>query len=73
MEEKLNEKETEKVYAVGFKGFDPEMKCRDKQYAENTVLEEDSAEICRCGMHFCKNPLDVLDHYPLLDGDCERL
>ena len=71
MSENLNQKETEKVYAVGFKGFDPDMKCRDKQYAENTVFEEDYAEICHAGMHFCENPLDVLDHYQLLNNACE--
>ena len=69
MKEKLNNEE--KVYAVGFKGFDPEMKCRDKQYAENEFFEEATAEICNSGMHFCKNPLDVLDYYPLLDNDCK--
>lgn len=37
--------------------------CRGKQYAENTVFEEDTAEICKSGMHFCENPFDVLDHY----------
>ena len=39
------------------------MVCRGKQYAENTVFEEDTAEICKSGMHFCENPFDVLDHY----------
>ena len=38
-----------------------------KQYAENTVFEEDTAEICSKGMHFCKDPLAVLDYYPLVD------
>ena len=70
MEEKMNNKETEKVFVTGFKGFDPDMKCRDKRYAENTVFEEDSAEICRRGMHFCENPLDVLDYYSLLASNC---
>ena len=37
--------------------------CRGKQYAENTVFEEDTAEICKSGMHFCENPFDVLTHY----------
>ena len=55
----------------GFKAFGKGMKCRGKQYAENTVFEEDNAEICVSGMHFCKNPLDVLDYYPLVDNDGE--
>ena len=59
----------EKVFARGFKGFDPDMKCRGKQYAENTVFEEEKAEMCQSGMHFCENPLDVLNYYPPLNDD----
>ena len=51
----------------GYKAFEKGLVCRGKQYAENTVFEEDKAEICESGMHFCKNPLDVLDYYPLVD------
>ena len=51
----------------GYKAFEKGMMCRGKQYAENTVFEEESAEICKSGMHFCKNPLDVLGYYPLVD------
>ena len=51
----------------GYKAFGKGMICRGKQYAENTVFEEDSTEICYSGMHFCKNPLDVLEYYPLVD------
>ena len=54
----------EKVFATGFKGFDPDMKCRGKQYAENTVFEEEKAETCNSGMHFCEYPLDVFNYYP---------
>ena len=52
----------------GYKAFDPGMICRGKQYAENTVFEEESAVICESGMHFCKEPLDVLEHYPLVNN-----
>lgn len=52
----------------GYKAFDKGLICRKKQYAENTVFEEDNAEICRKGMHFCENPLDTLDYYPLIDN-----
>ena len=51
----------------GYKAFNKGLVCRGKQYAENTVFEEKSAEICQSGMHFCKNPLDTLDYYPLID------
>ena len=53
----------------GYKGFYPGLICEPdnehkKQYAENTVYEEDEAEGCRSGMHFCKYPLDVFGYYP---------
>ena len=51
----------------GYKAFEKGMICRGKQYRENTVFEEDAAEICKRGMHFCKYPLDVLEYYPLVD------
>ena len=53
----------------GYKAFKKGLVCRDKQYAENTVFEEDKAEVCRSGMHFCKNPLDVFKFYDLVDED----
>ena len=51
----------------GYKAFGKGMICNGKQYAENTVFEEDTAEICKSGMHFCANPLDCLNYYPLID------
>ena len=53
----------------GYKAFGKGMICKGKQYAENTVFEEDTAEICESGMHFCVNPLDVLNYYPLIDDN----
>ena len=53
----------------GYKGFSPGLVCRGKQYAENTVFEENTARICHSGMHFCQNPFDVLDHYDLVNAD----
>ena len=60
----------------GYKAFRKGMVCAPdkrhiKQYAENTVYEEDSAEVCKKGMHFCKEPLAVLDYYPLVDENGE--
>ena len=55
----------------GFKAFGKGLVCRGKQYAENAVFEEKEAEICLSGMHFCENPLDVLDYYPLVDENGE--
>ena len=51
----------------GYKIYGPGMICKGKQYAENTTFEEKSVEICKKGMHFCKNPLDCLDYYPLIN------
>ena len=53
----------------GFKAFNKGMTCLGKQYAENTVFEEPEAIVCLKGMHFCKNPFDVLDYYPLIDDN----
>lgn len=41
----------------GYKGFYPGLICEPnsehkKQYAENTVYEEEKAECCKSGMHF---------------------
>lgn len=55
----------------GYKGFNPDMTCRGKQYAENTVFEEETAEICKSGMHFCANPFDVLDYYGFVNDNAE--
>ena len=55
----------------GFKAFEKGLVCRGKHYAENTVFEEESASVCEKGMHFCENPFDVLDYYPLVNSDGE--
>ena len=54
----------------GYKGFNKGMVCRGKKYVENTTFEEDKAEICHSGMHFCENPLEVFSYYPPVDDDC---
>ena len=53
----------------GYKIYGPGMICKGKQYAENTTFEEKTVEICKKGMHFCKNPLDCLDYYPLINSE----
>ena len=55
----------------GYKGFRKGLICKDKQYAENTIFEESEANIGVNGMHFYKNPMDVLDYYPLIDNNGE--
>lgn len=58
------------TWTKGFKAFNPGMTCRGKQYAENSEYEEPEAEMCRCGMHFCQDPINILEYYPLVDDAC---
>ena len=53
----------------GYKGFEKGLVCRGKQYKENTIFEEDEAIVCEKGMHYCKNPFDVLEYYDLVNED----
>ena len=55
----------------GYKAFNPGLVCNGKQYAENTTFEEPKAVLCKCGMHFCQNPMDVLEYYPLINNNGE--
>ena len=56
----------------GYKGFNKDMTCRGKQYEENTTYEENGNGICDAGvMHFCKNPWDVLNYYPIVNENGE--
>ena len=53
----------------GYKGFKKGMVCKkEKKYKENTTYEENGNDICKSGiMHYCENPFDVLDYYPLVN------
>ena len=53
----------------GYKGFDKNFKCIDKQYSENTTFEEKDAQICESGMHFCEAPFSVFEYYPPCDAN----
>ena len=55
----------------GYKGFEPGLICKGKQYAEDTVFKEPKAKICEAGMHFCENPFDVLDYYSIVNQNAE--
>ena len=51
----------------GYKGFKKGMVCKkEKKYKENTTYEENGKDLCK-SMHYCENPFDVLDYYPLVD------
>ena len=52
----------------GYKAFEPGMIYKGKQYQENTDYEEEGGEICEKGMmHYCVNPFEVLNFYPLVN------
>ena len=53
----------EKEVIKGYKGFDKDLKCRDKQYAIGETFTVDNAELCCSGMHFCENPHDIFGYY----------
>ena len=55
----------------GFKGFKNGLICRDKQYKEGEIFTEEEAKPCKSGMHFCKNPVDVLQYYGFVDDSGE--
>ena len=55
----------------GYKAFNKGLICKGKQYKENETFEEERAVPCHRGMHFCKNPFDVLNFYDLVDDKGE--
>ena len=57
----------------GYKGFDKNLKCRDKQYTIGKEESENEAEICSKGLHFCELPHDVFGYYNAGNGNrfCE--
>ena len=57
----------------GYKGFDKDLKCRDKQYEIGRTEHEDAVELCKAGMHFCTNPHGIFNYYVAGDGNrfCE--
>ena len=57
---------------MAYKAFNPDFTCKGKQYKENATYEENGNEICEAGvMHYCENPFDALDYYPLVNENGE--
>ena len=54
----------------GFKAYEPGLICLGHKYEENTVYKKSGHGICVPGVtHYCVNPFDVLDYYPLVRPD----
>ena len=54
----------------GYKAYNPGLTCRGYQYEENKVFEKNGHGVCVPGVtHYCTNPFDVLDYYPLVRED----
>ena len=52
-----------------YKGFDKNLCCRGFQYEVGKEYEMDGCiEVCKRGFHACENPLEVLDHYDMLNS-----
>ena len=48
----------------GYKVFNPDWTCRNKQYTCPGEFEEDITPVeCESGMHFCENPADCFRYY----------
>ena len=48
----------------GYKVFNSDWTCRDKQYSCPGTFEEDvELDVCHHGMHFCKKAVDCFNYY----------
>ena len=54
----------------GFKAYDPGLVCRGYQYEEGKTYKKNGHGVCVGGVtHYCVNPFDVLEYYPLVRDD----
>ena len=54
----------------GYKAYNSGLVCRGYQYKEGETYKKNGHGICCPGVtHYCVNPFDVLDYYPLVNTD----
>jgi hypothetical protein len=59
-----NKRKRSKTMIKGYKVFNPDWTCKDKQYTCPGTFEEDvNPSVCNVGMHFCKNAADCFRYY----------
>lgn len=46
-----------------YKGFEPNLVCRNFQYKEGETFETEKAMMCKTGFHACERPIDVFSYY----------
>ncbi len=60
----MNNNPVNKQRVKGYKVFNPDWMCRNKQYSCPGKFEEDiNISVCEKGMHFCKKAADCFDYY----------
>ena len=58
-----------KKVITSYKAFDKNMQCRGFQYEVGKEYEMDGEiECCNRGFHACKSPMEVWDHYDMLNS-----
>jgi hypothetical protein len=59
-----NKRKRSKTMVKGYKVFNPDWTCMNKQYTCPGMFEEDvNPSVCNVGMHFCKNAADCFRYY----------